>query len=234
MFTNRSLIGLLLLPLAACTPEPDEAGYLSDFAGRLTGDLQGIDGDLARTAELAAELPDVVGRDGQDPECVAAGGDCEVCYDVKGLPLEGNFTIAMDPMPCGLSATSPRGLTATYTVAESALEGTWTGTLVGDYTIEATGTRAANLSLETTASGTLEYDSGYEITLTATTEATALDTYEIAMTYGGFDDRVWEVEVEGTTTGVLGTVTSPGGVACTVDGTFDDVDVACTGPESEQ
>ncbi|GEM_PF-2310470 len=234
MFTPRSLVFVLVFALVGCA-QPDPAGYLSDFEGRLTGDLQSIDGDLVRVAGFAAELPEVVGRNGTDPECVAGGGDCEICYDLKGGPLNGTFTIASTPTPCGISATSPRGLTSTYTLAEAEIEGTWTGTLAGDYTIDATGSRAAELVLETTASGTLTYDSAYEITtLTAATEAGELDSYEIAMTYGGFDDRVWTVEVEGTTTGLLGTVTSPGDVSCTIDGTFEDVDVSCTGPEENQ
>jgi hypothetical protein len=131
--------------------------------------------------------------------------------------------------------TSPRDLSATYTVAESALEGTYEGTLAGDYSIVASGTRSAALSVETTRSGTLEYDATYEVTeLTATTEDSTLATYSIEMTYTAFDDRVWIVNVDGTATGVLGTVASPGGVACSVDGSFDDIDVTCTGPDAEE
>jgi hypothetical protein len=229
----KTLMLLVIVLLPSCA-QPDEEGYLRDFEARLTGDLHEMDGTIVRVAEYAAELPEVLGRDNHEPECIQAGGDCTVCYDVTGLPLQGMFTVGLDPLPCGVSVTNARDLTSTYSVTESTLEGSWTGTTAGDYDIVATGSRAASLSLETSLSGTLDYDSSFEITeMAATTEAAALESYAIEMAYLGFSERVWTVNVAGTATGVLGTVTAPGDRSCTIDGTFDNVDVRCTGPETD-
>lgn len=220
----------LALLTVGCNNEPDPAGYLLDFAGRLQGDLDELDGSLLRVAEQSETATDP----GADPECVAGAGTCMICYGSVGVPSSGAWTVETDPQPCENTLTDARDLSSTYAVAESLLEGTYAMD-GGVLTLSGTGTRSAMLTLDTTNSGTLEYDASYEVTeLEAEIEDGALDSYTVAMTYAAFDGRAWTVEIEGTTTGVLGTVTAPGDRTCSIDGTFDDVRVGCVGPESSE
>ena len=218
---------VLVLSLISCSPSDDADNFLRDFESRIEGDLGAMDGTLTRLAEEAADLLKTPGRSDAAPVCVASGGDCSLCYDLKGTSLDGDFTVATDPLPCSVSGIG-YNVTTTYSVSESSLVGTWQGSFAGDYTIEASGERSAEMLVEA-GDTSVAYDSGYEIVeLSATTEDSVLTTYDLVMTYGGFNDRAWAVEVSGTATGVLGTATTSGGVACTIDGTFDGIEVVCS------
>ena len=181
-----------------------------------------------------ADQSDAATDPGADPDCVAGAGTCFICYGAEGAPANGTWSVATDPQPCESTLTDARDLSSTYAVDESLLSGTYILD-AGVLSFTGTGTRSATLTLDTRNSGTLEYDASYEVTeLEAELEDGTLDSYSMAMTYAGFGDRAWTVEIEGTTTGVLGSVTSPGDRTCTIDGTFDDVRVDCVGPESSE
>ena len=149
-------------------------------------------------------------------------------------PSVGSVTSAAATLTLALSQRQPKvgfAATATYTVIESALDGTWSSTnLAGDYAIAITGTRSAELTTTTTRGGTVTNDSSWDLTgLSATTVDFELDTWAVDVTYTGFAGHVWELSAAGDrTTGLTGTATvDDESVTCTVGGTWVAPSVSC-------
>lgn len=224
---------LTLIPVLALTGCRGAGGDLDadaqeDFAATFEDDIEDLATSVEDLATSAGALTEEGARETAE-DCYATFGDCSVCYSIDGGYLTGLFSAVTTPTPCGATLTV-RSASATYTVLESALDGTWAATsLAGDYAIAMTGTRSAELTTSTTRRGTSTIDSSWTLdAMSATTVDFLLDNWAVDVTYTGFAGHVWEADVAGDTTGLTGTATvDDGSVTCTVGGTWALPTVSC-------
>ena len=174
---------LTLIPVLALTGCRGAGGDLDadaqeDFAATFEDDIEDLATSVEDLATSAGALTEEGARETAE-DCYATFGDCSVCYSIDGGYLTGLFSAVTTPTPCGATLTV-RSASATYTVLESALDGTWAATsLAGDYAIAMTGTRSAELTTSTTRRGTSTIDSSW--TLDAMSATTVDGTWVVAV-----------------------------------------------------
>ena len=218
-----------LMAFTACNRNREAGDKVSQkfeefFADNLADDLEQLGQSIEDIATGAQNVPDDQRRSTSE-ECYDTFGDCDFCYSFAGNPLTGTFSAGPSSTPCGADR-SISNFTAAYEVTASSLSGDYTGTLAGNYTIEFAGEHTAALTTDS-ANESREYDSSWTLdSLSATTIGAALDTYDLELTYTGFADMEWTVEVSGDTTSITGTVSGEEHT-CTVTGSFDSVDAGC-------
>ncbi|MBT3224291.1 MAG: hypothetical protein HN348_34925 [Proteobacteria bacterium] len=224
-----SAVSAGLLAFTACDRHKDPGENLGGkfeefFADNLADDLEQLGQSIEDIATSAQNVPDNQRRSTLE-ECYDTFGDCDFCYSFSGNPLIGTFSAGPSSTPCGADR-SISNFTATYEVTASSLTGDYAGTLAGDYTIEFEGDHSAALTTDS-ANDSREYDSSWTLeSLSASTVGGALDEYELELTYTGFADMEWGVEVSGDTTSITGTVSGEEH-SCTVSGSFESIDASC-------
>lgn len=225
------LLLLLLLLLPACPTGDDDDDVAQDdaddFATRLADDLA----DLAATAvDVASAAEDLDAREATRA-CYPTVGTCTFCYDVNGTPLAGTFSLEMEETPCG-AAWEVAGRSFNYSVTAVAFTGAWAATgLGGDYSVDAEGEREALFATQSPRAGTHEFDSSYSMSMSAGVTNAVVTSLSVAMTYGGFTERIWEVAVSTAADGSLeGTASTDDGITCTVSAGVEAPIVRCTAP----
>ena len=219
MRSSLALLPSILFALIACgEPAPDAADA---FESSVETDLEA----LARTAaDLATDALDEVVEEG----CLPSVGGCEACFTTDGGTLNGTFALSVAETPC--SATVGRRNNWTYSVQQSAFEGSWSTGFAG-VTVEMSGSRTASITLDSPDRNE-SWDSAVEV------EVLALSTdfnggvtgWNATLAYSGFGGRVAAVEVVDDGTSLTGTATLTGpndAVTCTVTGTREAPEVSC-------
>ncbi len=219
----------LLLLLAACPSSDDDAvsqADADDFADRLAGDIA----DLASTAVDVVDTAEGLQERDTDSACYPTVGTCSFCYAVDGNPLAGEFTFAMEDVPCG-AASEVAGRSVNYSVTGAEFSGTWAAAgLGGTYTIEGSGERQSLFATSSPRGGDHEFDSSFSASWTATVSGGVVDTLVLSMTYGDFTGRVWQVEVSDEGEGLSGTASTPDGIQCSVSAGVEAPTVSCVAP----
>ena len=225
----RTFFALMLLVGCTVTVDDDDSDPQSsadDFAERLADDLA----DLAAVpVDVVSTADDLSTRD-VDEACYPTVGTCSLCYSVDGNPLAGAFTVAMEDVPCGV-AWDFAGRTLNYSVEATSIAGDWAATgLGGDYSVNASGSRRAQLSTRSARAGVQDFDSSWDLTtLSAVVRDLSLDSFVLDLTYTGFAGHVWTADITGDSDGIVtATVTSETGGTCTVSGGYEAPSVACT------
>ena len=226
-FVILSLVSVLALLGCRRAGGDLDADAQEDFETTVEDDLEDLASGVIDLATSAGDLTDETARETTE-DCYATFGDCEVCYSIDGGYLAGTFNAATTPAPCSATLTI-RNASATYTVLESSLDGSWAATsLAGDYSVAMTGSRSAEL-VTTTTRGSTTSDSSWTLGgLAATTVDFELETWSVDVTYTGFAGHEWVVDVAGTSAGLTGTASvDDESVSCTVGGTWEAPTVSC-------
>jgi hypothetical protein len=200
---------------------------IEDLARAAGEDLARLGFAVEEVAEPAGALSADAARDTAE-ECYSSVGDCQLCYSLDGGPLLGAFEAGTSPAACGADWTL-RSAGAAYTVARTALVGTWSAqSLAGDYTIDMTGEREASLTT-TTRDGVTERTVDWTLDeLTATTTGFALSTIALELTYTGFADHTWSLSATGDAVGPQGNlIVDDGSVNCAISGEWETVALNC-------
>lgn len=210
--------------LFACSGGGDDAGN-DGLEGTVSADVAELAKVVVDLSAGAAQMP--AGGDPTTSEaCYATWGECSFCYELDGGPLTGTYTAGLDAPPC-VADRSGRFGTATYTVASFDLAGDWAGSAGGSYAITASGARSADLLVEGQREGR-GFDATFTLdSLDATTVDFVLDAFAAQLTYAAFGNRVWIVEMAGTSDTISGTITGDDGTTCSIDGEASDPIVVC-------
>jgi hypothetical protein len=220
-----TVMGIALLVSTACDSDrtPGDGTAVTEkvnerFADTLVDDLSWLSTAAEEIAQGAEDVPDD-SRRATNEACYDTYGDCDFCYNLTGGPLTGTFLAGPSDTPCGWSS----GLVALdYTVDDSVLQGSYGGSIAGDYNISATGSRTATVS-----AGEQDFDASFTLdSLQVSTTLTELDSFDADLTYDGFGDITWVVHVEGTADSVVGSATG-GDYGCTIAASLGDAAVSC-------
>lgn len=213
-------IGWLSVLFLGCRDD-DDLGALADQAGADLADL------TAQVEAAASEAAASTARAATGTCAAAPAGTCAYCVEVDGGPLAGTFVLGLESAPCGASYDDGER-SATYSVEASTLDGTYDGTLAGDYAFSATGERQATLEVGPARGDAVTGDASFTIDeLTATTVGTEVQSASLALTYVGYGGHTWALEAEGDRESVSGTLTADNGSSCTIAGAWDAPELSC-------
>jgi len=227
--TPSSLIPpLLLAMLSGCDQQRTvDTETIEDIARTAGEDIARLKFAVENMSESAGELPQQ-GSNETSTDCYTTLGDCSACYSLDGTALSGSFIAATSPEPCGAEWTV-RNTSATYTVVESSLSGTWTTeSLAGDYTVGMAGSRDATLST-TTYEGTAIRTANWALTeLIATTTDFEVSSLAMELTYVGFGEHSWSLSATGDSAGPQGNLlVDDGSVNCSIGGDWETITLSC-------
>jgi hypothetical protein len=125
-----------------------------------------------------------------------------------------------------------RDSSITATLSALMLQGSWDGTVEGDYTITATGEASYALAVD----GPLEdqeFDGSWNLTeLSLTTVSYEFNSFTATLEYTGYADEPWVASLEVSESTITGSIERADLGSCTVSGSIDDdgnadVDLDC-------
>lgn len=186
--------------------------------------LSTIEGDLPRLAEdielvsTAASRLAIAG----DEYNTRGGtvGDCRWDVLARGRPLEGELLSSLETTPCG-GDVGPGGAFDLF-MEEAALSGTWSGTALGEVTLDARAHRVAEV-----LDGPKPYDVSYVVpSLEVSLQDGAVHAWWAEIVYGNFAGEVWTLDVF-VRQGVVVEGRLTGTDDCVVEGSVDAALLGC-------
>ncbi|MEQ1500588.1 MAG: hypothetical protein ABMB14_00085 [Myxococcota bacterium] len=182
--------------------------------------------ELARTAESLAAAAELGGAELSMSGEVRGVGDCVWAWSVNG-PIAGAAYAADVSAPCGGSVGGER-VSIDYQVTAGSIDGTVAADGDG-WTFDLTGVREATVAVTTARRGEQTADGRFELTaFTGAVSDETLGAFDLATTYTGWADGVWDLVLSADDEGALdGTLTGPNGGTCAVGGTRDEAVVTC-------
>lgn len=210
----------LLAPfLLACTAEPDDDAATT----AATDDLAA----LARVVEDSATGLPALGEGVTLASGVVDGvGDCAWAWSVEGTPAAGTVGAALEAVPCGGAASGAAG-SAEYAVTAGELDGDFAAEGAG-WALTLAGERAATLTVDGRR-GERAFDATWTlVALEAAVGAEGVGAWSVDLRYEGPAGGTWTLLATGDSLDeASGTLTGPGGRACTVSGSAQAIALDC-------